>query len=109
MSRRRGLVFAELLAQRANDPSGANRLPTHHLAFADGERLFWSEADAIAFAQARELSIETVGEAAADPSRRAMLRELHENRELERLFETLAKQRISIDDFALVQEESVSG
>ena len=109
VSRRRGLVFAELLAQLANDPSGANRLPTHHLAFADGERLFWSEADAIAFAQARELSIETVGEAAADPSRRAMLRELHENRELERLFETLAKQRISIDDFALVQEESVSG
>jgi DNA gyrase subunit B len=29
VSRRRGLVFADLLSQRANDPSGANRLPTH--------------------------------------------------------------------------------
>jgi DNA gyrase subunit B len=109
VSRRRGLVFADLLSQRANDPSGANRLPTHHLSFADGERLFWSEADALAFAESTGLSIETVGEPASDPSRRAMLRELHENRELERLFETLAKQRIAIDDYALVQEESVSG
>ncbi|MGA1045592.1 MAG: hypothetical protein ACO3ZY_10390, partial [Phycisphaerales bacterium] len=78
-------------------------------AFADGERLFWSEAEARSFAESHHLSIETVGESAADPTRRAMLRELHENRELERLFETLAKQQVSIDDFALVQEESVSG
>ncbi len=109
VSRRRGLVFAELLEQRRHDPSGAGHLPTHHLTHPEGDRLFWSEADARAFAASRELTIEAVGEPSADPSRRAVLRELHENRELERIFETLAKQRISIDDYALVQEESVSG
>jgi DNA gyrase subunit B len=37
------------------------------------------------------------------------MRELHENRELERLFQQLAALGISIDDYALVQEESVTG
>lgn len=46
------------------------------------------------------------------PARRnaAQRRELHENRmNLERVFELLAKQGISVTDYALVQEESVSG
>jgi DNA gyrase subunit B len=34
---------------------------------------------------------------------------LHENRELERLFEQLASLGVSIDDYSLVQEESVTG
>jgi len=39
----------------------------------------------------------------------AVLRELHENRELARLFEMLPTYGLSIDDWGLVQEESVTG
>ena len=39
----------------------------------------------------------------------ATIRELHENRELERVFSELAEVGLSIDDWALVQEESVTG
>src|SRR5690606_13493236 len=51
------------------------------------------------------------GQAALPPAPRtaAVVRELHENRELERLFVELAGLGISIDDFALLQEESVTG
>jgi len=111
ISRRRGLVFTELLACRGKDPTGARRLPTHHLVHPEGDSLHWSEADALAAAKARGLVVGDLSEAldGVDPRRRAVLRELHENRELERLFDVLAKQRISIDDYGLVQEESVSG
>jgi hypothetical protein len=37
------------------------------------------------------------------------MRELHENRELEKIFTELSAQAIDIDDYALVQEESVTG
>jgi DNA gyrase subunit B len=37
------------------------------------------------------------------------MRELHENRELERIFATLSDVDIAIEDYGLVQEESVSG
>jgi DNA gyrase subunit B len=39
----------------------------------------------------------------------ASLRELHENRELERLFQLIAGFGVSIDDYALVQEEAITG
>jgi DNA gyrase subunit B len=39
----------------------------------------------------------------------ATLRELHENRELEKLFEQLAKLGFSIEDYALTQERSAAG
>ena len=39
----------------------------------------------------------------------AMMRELHENRELESLFQKLATFGIDIDAYGLVQEESVTG
>ena len=39
----------------------------------------------------------------------AQLRELHENRELERIFEQLMVFNINISDYATVQEESVTG
>jgi DNA gyrase subunit B len=37
------------------------------------------------------------------------MRELHENRELEKLFEQLRAFGVAIEDYALVQEESVTG
>ena len=112
VSRRRGLVFTELLERRGDDPTGEGRLPTHHLTTAEGEHLFWSEADALAFAKSSDLVITEVGETAdpsSDPRSRATMRELHENRELERIFATLSDVDIAIEDYGLVQEESVSG
>ncbi|MFO0872777.1 MAG: DNA gyrase subunit B [Phycisphaerales bacterium] len=44
-----------------------------------------------------------------DRRRVATLRELHENRELERIIERLAEFGVEIDDYDLVQEESVTG
>jgi len=46
---------------------------------------------------------------AASPARTAQLRTLHENRELERIFTELGRSGVSIDDYALVQEEAVTG
>ncbi|HYD02239.1 MAG TPA: hypothetical protein VEB22_13510, partial [Phycisphaerales bacterium] len=39
----------------------------------------------------------------------ATVRELHENKELEKIFEQLAVAGLSIDDYALTQEEAASG
>ena len=51
-----------------------------------------------------------VGEGATtDPDRLATLRELHENREIDRVIVDLAEVGVSIDDWALVQEEAVTG
>jgi len=56
-------------------------------------------------------SANTVNGAAATtpPSRTAQIRTLHENRELERIFTELAQSGVAIDDYALVQEEAVTG
>jgi len=46
---------------------------------------------------------------AEDKSKHTKIQELHEARELEKLFTQLAAFDLSIDDFYLTQEESVSG
>ena len=129
VAERRGVRFPELLAARAGDPSNANKLPTHRLVWTGGEAWAWSESQAREIATATGLSVEEMNEdgaevaAVAEPpagtpatpqapvARRnaAQLRELHENRELERVFELMTRQGISITDYALVQEESVAG
>ena len=126
VAERRGVRFADLLASRAGDPQGRNRLPTHRLTWVGGEAFAWSEEEARAGAAKRGLRvIETVqdeapqattaggatGVASApmDPKRAATLRELHENRELERLFEQLGKAGLAIEDYSLVQLQADSG
>ena len=116
VSQRRGLVFTDLLATRAEDPDAEGRLPTYHLRWTTGERLFWSEGDALAFVAENDLAVEAqteAGDAAegatVDPDRLATLRELHENREIDRVIVDLAEAGVSIDDWALVQEEAVTG
>ena len=44
-----------------------------------------------------------------DPETLATLRELHENREIDRIITELAEFAVAIDDWALVQEEAVTG
>jgi DNA gyrase subunit B len=133
VAERRGVRFPDLLSARSGDPAGAGKLPTHRLVWTGGEAWAWSETQAREIATSKGLAVEEMGEesaevipqpdaAAASPAaagttpsvpaaRRnaAQLRELHENRELERVFELMAKQGVNITDYALVQEESVSG
>jgi DNA gyrase subunit B len=123
VAERRGVKFPDLLSARSGDPSGGGRLPTHRLVWTGGEAWAWSEAQAREVAAAKGLRVEEMSEdgggeapaAEASPApeanrkNAAQLRELHENRELERVFELLNRAGLSVTDYALVQEESVTG
>ncbi|MCW5766094.1 MAG: DNA gyrase subunit B [Phycisphaeraceae bacterium] len=123
IAERRGVKFTDLLAARAKDPEAKRRLPTHRLTWTGGEAFAWSEQDArrIATRQGQRLAdmpedAGANGNGNAAPAtagetgpRVAALRELHENRELERLFEQLERVGLSIDDWSLTQERSASG
>jgi DNA gyrase subunit B len=132
VAERRGVKFPDLLAARSADPDGKGRLPTHRLVWTGGEAFAWSEQQARSIAATHGLQLAEMGEETncngdhasshahgaggpaapgPTPSRRAaaIMRELHENRELERIFELLRSYGLNIDDYALVQEESVTG
>ncbi|MFM7798498.1 MAG: type IIA DNA topoisomerase subunit B, partial [Planctomycetota bacterium] len=114
ISQRRGIPFPALLAARAKDPTGEHRLPGWQLAWAGGDALFHAEADAAAYMKANGLELGDAKPAAAQPgaapaAKPAQLRVLHENKELEKLFQQLLANSIAIDDWALVQEEGVTG
>ena len=130
VAERRGVKFQDLLAGRASDPAGQHRLPTHRVSWRGGEKWAWSEQEAHAIVAKNHLRLADEiaasngtagahGDAPAAPEAQvngaasthgiATIRELHENRELERLFVELAGFGVSIDDYALVQEESPSG
>ncbi|HZW10813.1 MAG TPA: DNA gyrase subunit B [Phycisphaerales bacterium] len=131
---RRGVRFVDLLGERAGDPEGRNRLPTHRVQWRANDVPAWSEEQAHRIVAERGLRLaddvaphteaegagtpDGVGPGAAPPAGAgepilggpiATIRELHENRELERVFAELESLGLSIDDYALVQEESVTG
>jgi DNA gyrase subunit B len=108
ISQRRGIPFATLLAMRQQDPSGEGHLPAYQLLWTGGDALFFTEQAAREAMARQNLQLAGAGEAAAGAGT-ATLRVLHENKELERLFQQLAANCISIDDYALVQTESVTG
>jgi DNA gyrase subunit B len=107
----RGIEFPRLLAARDADPEGKGRMPGWQLVWREGDELFHSEPQAAARVQALGLTLVDVGAANAEvePAKRATLRVLHENREIERLLEQLAKHGLSTRDWTRVQEESVTG
>ncbi|MFO0963884.1 MAG: DNA gyrase subunit B [Phycisphaerales bacterium] len=125
ISQRRGIPFPTLLTARKDDPSGHGHLPGYQLAWTGGDALFFSEAQAREYMAANDMQLGEAGPASApaaaqatpashgmpaQPAKRtASLRVLHENKELEKLFQQLAAHGVSIDDYALVQEESVTG
>jgi len=134
IAQRRGVRFSDLLASRANDPTGGQRLPSHRVTWTGGEAFAWSEEEARATVATKGLRLLDVpiepapatapiptaatasatvtaatGPAPVDTRRTAVMRDLHENRELERLFEQLAKAGLSIEDYTLTQEQSVTG
>jgi DNA gyrase subunit B len=122
VAERRGVRFVDLLQSRSNDPSAQSKLPTHRLVWTGGEAFAWSETQAREIAEKNGLTVEELsGEAPTSPDgstpepsntpkrNSSSLRELHENRELERVFDLLRRQGIDIADYALTQEESVTG
>ncbi|MDZ4755461.1 MAG: DNA gyrase subunit B [Phycisphaerae bacterium] len=112
VSQRRGIPFRKLLDSRSRDPSGERRLPIWHLAWQEGDELFWSDTEAHRVLRDRKLVLDedTAEVLSATPRNRiATLRELHENRELERLFQELSSNQLAIDDWGLVQEELITG
>ncbi len=130
ISQRRGIPFPTLLAARKDDPTGNDHLPGWQLAWAGGDGLFFAEADAVKFMQANGLELgeaKTTANAAqtnaaaalahqaalaagtGPAARPAQLRVLHENKELEKLFQQLTANSISISDWALEQTETVTG
>ena len=120
ISERRGIPFLDLLASRAKDPTGAHRLPTHRITWSKrdgghGEAFAFGDEDVERILRREELRRADFGEADGNASGRggaigiAMIRELHENRELAVLFVSLAEAGIDIDDWGLTQEEAVTG
>ncbi len=111
IAERRGVKFPDLLAARSKDPEGKNRLPTHRLVWLGGDAWAWSEKQAHDIFAKKKLRLADDAADQADMSHgpTGTLRELHENRELERVFTDLAGLGLAIDDYALIQEESVTG
>ncbi|MDG2053762.1 MAG: DNA gyrase subunit B [Phycisphaerales bacterium] len=112
VAERRGMHFADLLSSRDDDPDSQNRLPRYRLAWSDGSALCWNDAQAKEIMDRSNLVLEDLSQEATDAptdSKLAILRELHENRELDVIFERLAAFNIEISDYHLVQEESVTG
>ncbi|CAG0995959.1 DNA gyrase subunit B [Phycisphaerales bacterium] len=115
IAERRGVRFADLLRVRTKDPAGKSRLPSHRIAWRGGEDYAWSEAQALEVIAARRLRLaDRSGEAEAATNGHAdeaVIRELHENRELERLFVELGSLGIPVDaeTWAGAQREAVTG
>jgi len=111
---RRGIPFPDLLAMRHDDPEGRGRLPRLRLQVPGEDVFYWSEQQMLSDLKQRGISFDALSNEAyqltADGQRHAIpVAELHEVKELEKLFPKLEAMGLSIDDYALVQEESVTG
>ena len=129
---RRGITFQQLAQKRAGDPEGRYRLPTLMLTVpagegsaAAGDYFFWSDEELDQFRQAHNLSEadpeldEVIGEGEGDASephqagpgdaRQVTRKELHEVRELERLFNRLSEFGLAMDDYFRQRREAVTG
>jgi DNA gyrase subunit B len=125
---RRGIDFDAFLALRSQDPEGNGRLPRIRLQVSGdadpaGEHFFWSEQQEQAFCSEHGLDEtdpeldkvtgEDAAVAAGSPDAssgphagRAVRKELHEVKEIERLFTQLDSHGLSIDDWAVQQAPS---
>ena len=115
--KRRGIDFGEFLARR--DPAG--RLPLYQLVVGGEEVFFHTSHDRDQYLIDQNLALEVEeaqspaptppGAPGADGNGRRVQKnqELHEVKDLEKLFAQLAQYDLSIDDYFLTQEESVSG
>jgi DNA gyrase subunit B len=110
---RRGIDFAEFLARR----DGSGRLPLFQIVL-DGQEMFFQtggerdqylrEQNILADAEENDPS---AGNGASEENWKRLQKnqELHEVKDLDRLFTQLEQFGLAIDDYFLTQEESVSG
>ena len=98
---RRGIDFAEFLGRR--DASG--HLPLYRVVAGGTESFFTTVAQRDEFLQKSDLAADNE---AGNP-RAQKIQELHEVKELEKIFAQLEESGLSIEDYFLTQEESVSG
>ncbi len=115
---RRGVGFDQFLARRQQDPQGRGRMPRILLRVPNdagtvaGDHYFWSEEDESRFCQQHQLNetdpeldkvlgeeTHSDGERSEVNQWRAIRRELHEVKEIERLFGQLTELGLSIDDY----------
>jgi DNA gyrase subunit B len=96
---------------RADDPEKSNRLPGFRVVWLNNEVVCWTEEDARTVISDNDLLLDDMNVEVenGNASRIAALRELHENREIDSLIQTLIEFDIDIEDYFLSQEESVSG
>jgi DNA gyrase subunit B len=110
IAERRGTPFPQLLQARENDPEGKQRLPMYRVSWPGHEQLCWSEQQARAVITEHDLILDDLDTTSnGERDRRATMRELHENRELQVLFARIAEHGIDMVDYNLVQEEAVTG
>jgi DNA gyrase subunit B len=114
---RRGIDFADFLGRR----DSAGRLPLYRAVVEGEEKFFHSADERDGFLREQKLVVDDPemnqvqgdGEAKAEESegyrRLQKNQELHEVKELEKLFSQLEQYGLAIDDYFLTQEESVSG
>jgi DNA gyrase subunit B len=121
---RRGIDFADFLARRE---TGAGRLPLYRVVVEGEEHFFYSADQRDEFLRKENLIVadeemEKVtpdaggngnhngnGQKEEGLKRLQKNQELHEVKEMEKLFSQLEQYNLSIDDYFLTQEESVSG
>lgn len=138
VSQRRGVPFVDLLRSRrwtstlASSPVTVTTLPTHRVTWRGGMAHAWSEQEALAYIATNGLSLADHASIAPEPiipaadgsaapdaappvvvdlSLQATIRELHENRELDRLFAELEALGVpvGIPEYADGQREAVTG
>ncbi len=138
VAERRGVKFIDLIGSRHQAAPGKGGLPTHRVAWRGGAEWAWSEEEALGLVEKHDLRLEESDEpepAVADQSDEtteagaeeaettaraepvdpmtarpiATIRELHENRELDAIFNQLGELGLDITDWDLRQQEAVSG
>ena len=111
IAERRGTPFNKLLALREDDPESKNRLPRFRVVWMNNEVVCWDEEEARKIIVENDLLLDdmTVEESNVNAARIAALRELHENREIDAVIDTLNGCNIDINDYFLTQEVTVSG
>jgi DNA gyrase subunit B len=109
---RRGIEFASFLEERDNDPKGLRRLPKYRLVIEGKDAFLWelpqapatrSEVPPADQPQPGADATSSNGDESPRPQ------ELHEVKDIEKMAAELKEFDLTLDDYFLVQEESVSG
>ena len=111
---RRGIPFTDFLAMRSDDPNEQNRLPRFRVQIPGEDLFYWSGQHMLSDVKERGISIDPITNQAyrltGDGQKHVIpANEMHEVKELEKLLPRLEAAGLPIDDYALVQEQAVSG